>query len=173
MDVFLIRHTSVDVAEGFIYGRTDVKLSGTYFQETVPILSQLPIGIDVVYTSPSQRCLTLAKEINLNPQIDERLYELNFGDWEGKTWNTINRQDSEYWMEDYINRSPPEGESMKQMQKRVSSFWEDLLEINHQTVVMVTHGGVIRVLLSLVNKTELKSAFDNSVRFGQVFKIKI
>ena len=61
MDVFLIRHTSVDVPSGTCYGHTDVALRPTFPEEAARVKQQLDAyTFDAVYTSPLSRCLTRA-----------------------------------------------------------------------------------------------------------------
>src|SRR5829696_6393524 len=80
----------------------------------------------------------------------ERL-ALQIGHWEGKTWEDIEPGELNPWMEDYVNVCPPGGESLLQMKERVLSFWKDVQQRPYQRVALVTHGGVIRLLLAARN----------------------
>lgn len=172
MEVYLIRHTSPKVQKGMIYGRTDVKVSESAYElEKANILNELPPTVDKVFSSPSSRCTRLAAEVSETFVSDERLYELNFGDWEGLTWDTINRADSEYWMSDFVNRCPPKGETLQQMQWRVLSFWTELRSQRWNKVALVTHAGVIRILLAHLENIPLPSIFEIEVSFGRVVKV--
>lgn len=171
MEVYLIRHTTPAVAKGFIYGRTDVALAQTYEQEKEVIIKQLPRKIDAVFSSPSTRCTILAAAISTTYITDEALYELNFGDWEGKTWDTINREESNSWMHDFVSRCPPHGETMLQMECRVLHFWNRLLKLNYQTTAIVAHGGVIRIICAHINSMALQDAFTIPVAYGAVIKM--
>jgi len=173
MEIYLIRHTTPLIEKGFIYGRTDVCLTAAFSTEKAAVLKQLPTAVERVYSSPSDRCLQLAKAISNDCEIERDLYELNFGDWEGMTWNTIDRAASEVWMNDFVNLSPPNGESMLQMQLRVMKFWNRLLSQSHQSAAIVTHGGVIRIILAHYHSVALKDVFDIKVSFGEVFKLQI
>ena len=173
VEVFLIRHTRPDNEKGLIYGRHDVPLANTFEQDRNVVLKQLPASIDLVFSSPSTRCTKLAEALSLNYIVREELYELNFGIWESKTWDTINRQESEFWMEDMLNRSPPEGESLMQMKSRVLGFWQQITSFKSSCVAVVTHKGVIRILLSELNNIPDSSFFDINVDFGQVFKMHV
>lgn len=173
MEIYLIRHTTPTIVNGFIYGRTDVPLADTFEQEKEVIIKQLPQKIDAVFSSPSSRCTLLANAISENFIIDEDLYELNFGGWEGKTWDTINRDESNYWMNDFVNRCPPKGETMLQMHYRIMVFWNKILKQDYQTAALVTHGGVIRIISAYVNTIPLKNAFSCKVQYGEVIKIAI
>lgn len=172
MEIYLIRHTTPAVVKGLIYGRTDVPLADTFEIEKEGTLAKLPANFNGVYSSPSSRCTQLAYYLSPDFIKDKRLYEVNFGLWEGKTWDTIDPEESASWMEDYINVCPPEGESMLQMQERVMDFWEELLRSSSDKIAVVTHGGVIRILLSTIQLKPLKSAFELKVAFGDVFYVQ-
>jgi alpha-ribazole phosphatase len=172
MEVYLIRHTSPAVAKGMIYGRTDVPVAGTFNQEKEVILKMLPAPLDAVYASPSSRCTLLAAHIAPAFKTDERLYEVDFGLWEGKTWDAIDPKVLAPWLQDYVHVCPPQGESMLQMNERVLHFWRELRQQPDQRIALVTHGGVIRLILAAVNNTPLASCFDIQVAYGSVHLLK-
>jgi alpha-ribazole phosphatase len=171
MEIYLIRHTTPDVTKGMIYGRTDVTLTTSCDEEIKLILNKLPSPLDAVYSSPSGRCTYLAGQISTDYITDERLYEVNFGLWEGKTWDTVDQQELHLWMQDFVNVCPPEGESMIQMNQRVIDFWHQLVQQPYQKVSIVTHGGVIRLILAAITQTSLQSAFEFKIYYGDVFLI--
>jgi alpha-ribazole phosphatase len=172
MEIYLIRHTTPAVAKGIIYGRTDVVLADTFIAEKKAILKRLPPDMYAVFSSPSTRCTQLATHISKNHSIDERLYEVNFGQWEGKTWDTVDQKVLNSWMRDYVNVCPPEGESMAHMQGRVMSFWKELLQLSPDKAAVVTHGGVIRIILAAIQNVPLKSAFEIQVGFSDIFLVR-
>lgn len=117
MEVYLIRHTTPAITPGLIYGHLDVDLTDSFLEELKTVKQKLPPVLDAVYSSPSRRCTQLAQQLAADVIVDHRLSELNFGDWEGKTWDTIDPQDSRAWMDDFVNVPAPGGESMVQMQE--------------------------------------------------------
>jgi alpha-ribazole phosphatase len=173
MEVYLIRHTQPLIEKGLIYGRTDVPLAESFTTDKDRILKQLPAAFDAVYSSPSLRCTRLAEVISTQYLIDESLCELNFGDWEGQTWDTVNRQDSELWMNDFVNLSPPGGETMREMESRVMNFWNILLKKPFNNVTLITHGGVIRIILAHYQSVALKDSFTIPVGMGEVFRLSV
>lgn len=162
-----------DIRNGLIYGRTDVALADSFDVEKQFIKTKLPEHIDYVISSPSIRCTLLAREIAHHFIQDDRLMELNLGLWEGKTWDTIDRTESERWMEDYVYHCPPEGETLNAMNDRVMSFWEELIVKPYQRTVIVTHAGVIRLILAKLNDLPLRSIFDIKVDYGEIIGLKI
>lgn len=171
MEVYLIRHTTPAVTKGMIYGHTDVPLSDSFNDEKKIVLSRLPLPVDAVYSSPSVRCTSLATQMAHEVIIDQRLREINFGLWEGKTWDSISPEELDPWMADFVNCCPPGGESMVQMSRRVIGFWNELRCKSYSTVALVTHAGVIRLIMTATGGKPLQSAFDIKVDYGEVFLV--
>ncbi|MBI2333407.1 MAG: alpha-ribazole phosphatase [Chloroflexi bacterium] len=100
---------------------------------------------------------------NFNPpaiQTDPRWRELSFGKWEGLNHKEIEEQwqdEAKAWYTDIVHAVPPEGESLIQLSKRVGEALDDL-KSNHkdETVLLVTHSGVIQTLMCLVLDVDLK-----------------
>ena len=174
MEIYLIRHTTPAIAKGICYGQSDIGLAPTFPVEKEKILAQLPAKVEAVYSSPLQRCHMLAQCIP-TPQLytDARLMEVSFGAWEMQAWNDIPADQLTPWMEDFVCASPPGGESMMQMYQRVLAFWQELQRTTHQTVAIITHGGVIRLLMAHVENRPLSTAFDLKVKYGEVLRIEV
>ncbi|WP_439581816.1 alpha-ribazole phosphatase [Dyadobacter bucti] len=173
MEIYLIRHTTPELTPGLIYGRLDVPLTSAFDEELELIKTKLPENFDVVYSSPATRCTILAKEIDDKFITDSRLTELHFGDWEGKTWDTVDQGALQIWMDDFVNVCVPRGESMLDLKKRVAEFWEDLRQKDHQKIAVVTHAGVIRMLLTLYRKSPLEDFFRIEVKYGDVTRVSL
>ncbi len=147
MEVYLIRHTTPKIEKGICYGQSDIPLKKEYQKEFAKVKDQLPLDLDIIYSSPLSRCRLLMNAITCPKKIiDPRLKEMNFGDWELKKWDDIDQQKLHEWMEDYINIGPPQGESLREIQSRVSDFWKDLNTTTFSKVGVITHGGVIRII---------------------------
>jgi alpha-ribazole phosphatase len=106
-------------------------------------------------------------------QYDNRLKEIHCGEWELQPWDAIDRKHIDAWMSDFVNVCIPGGESYVLLYQRVVEFFEE--KINHpQPTAIVAHGGVLRSLLSYINKIELKESFDTfQLRYGCVVKLHI
>ena len=173
MEVYLIRHTTPDISKEICYGQSDIALSQSFLEESKLILQELPTLVDKVYTSPLERCLQLAKLIP-SQQFEEvaQLKEMNFGDWELKPWSDIPKSQITPWMEDFVNKQVPNGESMNMLAHRVKDWYKKLLATNYKKVALVTHAGPIRIILSEVNQTPLEEAFIRySINYGEVILI--
>lgn len=175
MEVYLIRHTSPQIAKGICYGQSDIPLSELFADESERLLHNLPDDIDIVYSSPLSRCYKLAELIKTKESIvsDKRLLELNFGDWEMKKWDEIGQQELNEWMQDFVNIQVPNGESFIDLNNRVNHFIDELIKNSHQRVAIVTHAGVIRSFIIKILDIQLKNAFKITVDYSSVTKINI
>lgn len=144
MQVFLIRHPRPVIEAGRCYGRLDVDC-----EDPQPVAHtlrvQIPTGTPVI-ASPLRRARRLAEAMTSQVQIDGRLSEIDFGDWEGKTWDEIDRAALDRWAADVLHFVPPGGESVAQLQARVINFALDLRALNMGRVAIVAHAGVMRAL---------------------------
>ncbi|WP_166267799.1 histidine phosphatase family protein [Marinobacter caseinilyticus] len=114
---------------------------------------------DVVLSSSMQRCLrfaeTLAERLAIPLHTDDRLREIRFGEWEGKTVEAINTQYgpaalARFWADAETN-PPPGGERLSHFQNRIADAWRDWTEhLAGQRILMVCHGGVVRVAVGAV-----------------------
>lgn len=167
MDIYLIRHTPIQIENDICYGQSDVALADKIVQAQMPALPE----DTVIISSPLQRCLELAKNLSHSPVIDKRIMELNFGDWEMQKWDDINQESLQEWMSDYINIAPPGGESFQALFERCQDFWNDLItKETSQAVVVVTHLGVIRALLAQVLEIPLEKSLCIQVDYGAINK---
>jgi alpha-ribazole phosphatase len=178
MEVYLVRHTETVCEKGICYGQSDVNIMEPYDGVFQSILNQLPQDA-LLYSSPLLRCVVLANYVKDNSKItaineDSRLMEMNFGDWEMKSWDVIAPDDFTPWMTDFVNVRVPNGESFTDLHDRVLDFITNELQVTHsKPVIIVAHAGVIRSFLCKISDLPLKDAFQNKVDFGAVIKIEL
>lgn len=172
MEIYLVRHTKVAVAPNICYGQSDVALAESFFEEAEIILRKLSNPKNFVcYSSPLTRCKLLAEKIPSKETILEpRLMEFNFGDWELKTWESIGKQAFDSWHSDFVNNKVPNGESYFELFNRSTLFLKEIISKN-KDVILITHGGVIRTLLSHVIGFPLANSFRLKIGFGSISKI--
>jgi alpha-ribazole phosphatase len=175
MEVYLIRHTKVVVSNAICYGQSEVKLAETFYEELKLIKQQLPHDIEIVYTSPSQRCKQLATELVLNKTIitHESLLEMNFGNWELIPWDEINPNQLNTWMENFVNERPPMGENLEELYERVSAFLDEIKNLPLKKMLIVAHAGVIRCVWAYLLQIPLQNIFKIPIGFGEVFVFKL
>ena len=146
MEVILIRHTSVDVPKGTCYGWTDVPVRDTFEQEAEETRRSLEryVPFDKVYSSPLSRARKLAAYCGYSDaETDERLKEMNMGEWEMQLYDRIQDPHLQEWYEDYINQPTTGGESFMQQYQRVATFLDELRDKPYRRVAIFAHAGVL------------------------------
>ncbi len=148
----LIRHgpTSWN-AEGRIQGRSDIPLSpqGTATVERWALPGRFN-GF-TWYASPLVRALETARLLKVEPRIEARLAEMNWGEWEGKSVSDLRAHLGAEMManEDRgLDFQPPGGESPRDVQQRLMP-WLRQIGAAKEPAGAVTHKGVIRAVLAL------------------------
>lgn len=143
MIIHLVRHPKPEVPAGTCYGRLDVPATGVE-EAAERLRTLLPPGLPV-WTSPLVRCRQLAARLHPQPLLEPRLAEMDFGAWEGRTWDDIGTAVLDAWAANVAGFVPPGGESAWALQARALAF---VAELRVDEAVLVTHAGVKRVLLA-------------------------
>jgi alpha-ribazole phosphatase len=180
--IWLLRHGEpVADARGRCYGSLDVELSDEGVREAaraIPVLREC--GLTAIYSSPRRRCLDaariLAAEQNVPLETLEALREIDFGDFEGRTYESIAAEFPEIyrqWMECPTKVRFPGGESFDDMWIRVTSAVKTL-RARHavESIAIVTHGGVIRIILAEVLGMPRENIFRIAQRYGAINLIR-
>jgi broad specificity phosphatase PhoE len=130
--IYYLRHGETEWnTEGRVCGHTDVPLSDAGRQQACLLAERLKsLRVDVLYSSPLRRALDtariVAEAIGHTPVVDIRLMELNYGEWEGRTFDEIERADPlgyQAWVADPGRLAPPRGESGEQLIERAAPFF--------------------------------------------------
>ncbi|SJM95625.1 Alpha-ribazole phosphatase [Crenothrix polyspora] len=174
MDIYLIRHTQTDTAKGLCYGQSDVALAKGFPEHWQQLQQKLPLLTDdcLVFSSPLQRCLQLAEQLSNSVTSDERLLEVNFGDWEGRRFDDIDADTLQHWTTHFVHIPPPNGECFSALCLRVGDFWQELLTYNTKQALIITHAGVIRALLTHILQLQPANAFHFQVDAGSIHKLQ-
>ncbi len=105
--------------------------------------------------------------------MDNRLQEVDFGDWENQRFDDIDAHLLKSWAENFVTIPPPNGESFANLCRRAGSFWDDLLAKRQaEQVLIITHAGVIRALFAHVLQLPPANAFQFRVDVGSVHKLQ-
>ncbi|MEX2475760.1 histidine phosphatase family protein [Marinobacter sp.] len=164
--VDLIRHGE-PVGGPMFRGSQDDPLSEAGWRQMHAAVSEHDVW-DRIITSPLLRCRKFAEQLaterGLPLEQDERLREISFGDWEGMTADAILAHDPEaltrFW-NDPVANPPPGGESMSEFYARVRAAWHHWCqEAAGQRLLVVCHGGVIRMILAEVMGIPLARSFS-------------
>jgi alpha-ribazole phosphatase len=175
VDIYLIRHTKTDTINGLCYGQSNVALADTFAHEAKTIHEKLPdlSAHCLIYSSPLSRCVRLAESFQRQITLDDRLQEVNFGDWEGSRFDELDQQALAYWTENFVTHSPPNGESFTELCSRVSDFWGEIIAAApSEQILLITHAGVIRAVLANVLQLPPVNAFKIRVDAGSVHKLR-
>lgn len=152
------RHAETDMI-GTFCGHSDPELNDngrSQLPGLIKALSSYPI--QRVYTSDLLRAKQTAEAIGRHFRAEvclrRGLREIDFGLWDGLSWGQIELRDpamARNWVESYPNVTAPQGEPFGAFQQRVCKEVEFLLaEAPGPYVVVVTHAGFIRVVLTLL-----------------------
>jgi len=154
--IFILRHGEPE--GGTIFrGITDDLLTKTGWQQMNNAINKVN-NIDIILSSPLRRCADFAEKIaaqrSLPVQKIDALKEINFGQWEGQAVEKIaldaNNKLTNFW-KDPIENTPPDGEPVLDFQKRVISFWHELIMTQRgNNCLLLTHGGVQKMILAEV-----------------------
>lgn len=147
----LIRHALTEWnSTGRLQGHLDCPLSDEGAAQARALAKRVGSSeIDVLYSSPLRRASETAEvAFPTAPLIlDDRLMELDFGVFQGKSpEENADHESWAWWLEDPFSRRIPEGESYSDLMARVVSWLEDLPKASH--VVAVTHSGAIQMIIA-------------------------
>ena len=114
--------------------------------------------VDFIYSSSRKRALATAKAINkyknLDIIVDDRVIEINAGDWEGKqfaTFPALYPEESHLWDNEPYKFKAPNGEKMIDVYNRMLNFVkEKSIEHKDKIIVIASHGCAIRNLMCWV-----------------------
>ncbi|MGD9698909.1 histidine phosphatase family protein [Acinetobacter sp.] len=177
-----LRHGETELSHT-LRGSTDDALTDSGWQKMQQTVDQFlknnsPNPWDVVFSSPLQRCALFADEIASNLKLelilDRNLQEMHFGDWEGVSTQEIYEKQpdvlAQFW-ETPTRFSPPNAETMQQFQQRILNALQHIQGSMQQHqfahAMVVTHGGVIKLLKCLAFNQPLDNILKMSAELGQ------
>lgn len=178
--LYFVRHGETDWnAQARLQGELDIPLNETgrtQANQAAALIGKLRPDFPTLnyVSSPLTRTretmALLRAGLNLSMEgvrFDDRLREIAFGAWEGKTWREIRATDSERAQArdaDRWNYTPPEGESYAEASMRVKSFLDNI----ESDTVIVAHGGIARVMLALIANLPAQSVVQLPIWQGRI-----
>ncbi len=152
MRIYLTRHGQTDYNAGDrMQGQIDIPLNQTGIEQARATREKVKdVTFDAVYSSTLGRAITTASIIgNIEPEKiikDERILEAAYGRYEGVGYYKVGLPMASYWAFPEIFPAPPGVETIPEMIRRTSSFLSELEKKDYENVLVVCHGGIIRVI---------------------------
>ncbi len=182
----LLRHGETTLSHTLRGHLDDALTEQGWLQMQSTIQQQLDAQVhwDVIISSPLQRCqkfaAALAKQLELPLLLNAEIKEMYFGDWEGMSTQTIYENEPEllanFWQ--YPTRyHAPNGESLHQFQQRVmhgfNEIYVQMQQHNWNRALIVTHGGVIKLLTCLARQQKLDDLLTMPAELGKLYALKL
>lgn len=150
----LLRHGETELGGG-LRGSLDDALTETGWAQLRAAVAEAGPW-DRLVSSPLQRCARFAEELatqhGVPLSLEPDLQELHFGAWEGRSTAELMQTSAEdlgrFWNDPY-GFTPPQGEPLPAFEARILAALQRL-QARHagERLLLVTHGGVIRLLLA-------------------------
>ncbi len=171
MRLILVRHPKPLCEPGLCYGRLDLECEPDALDTAALRLAGLAGGCRIV-TSPARRARDLAERLGGDIAVEDRLRELDFGDWEGRRWQDLGREALDAWREALPDAAPPGGETLSAMAARCAG-WLDSLKPEGSPVLAVTHAGPIRIIRALIAREPLLTYFAVNIPFAEALSLEV
>lgn len=184
MNLIFIRHGQTDLNYKKSYqGKINTSINENGIKNAKELKQKLKrFKIDKVYTSPLKRAketLNIALQDSKIDIIKEdiRIEEIDFGDWDTIPYKKVSiGYEKEYkeFLSNYENFTFPKGESFENFYNRCSEFLDDIIDAkSDETVLVATHGGVIRAFLCYILGLPKNMFYSFSVKQGCYTKVII
>ncbi len=124
--------------------------------------------IRAIYSSPLKRAYDTASKIakfhDMPVNAHDDLIDLDFGDWQGRLHKELEEEYPElyhHWLTSPHTMRFPHGETLSSMRRRVERSLKELgSRYGQDTIVIVTHGVVLRVILCILHNVENDKYFE-------------
>ena len=175
----LLRHGETELGGGLRGSLDDALTTLGWTQMRDAVTGQGPC--DRIVSSPLQRCALFARELSeqldLPVSFDKDLQELHFGAWEGQSAAALMEVDEQalglFWADPYAF-TPPDGEPVLEFSARVLSAVSRLQrDFAGQRVLVVCHGGVMKLLLAQARGMPREQLLQVPVIHGALFGLQV
>jgi len=176
----LLQHGEVE-AGGVFCGELETQLSTSGWKQLKQAFGSQKPAWDAVITSPKAQCTAFAQWYAAKHKLplitDERLREIHLGVWEGcqpsQLMQTQPGQLAQWWVNPTL-AAPEGGEDFSVFRERVLQAWSDLcLEWRDQRVLVVTHAGVIRLVVAHVLHIPNERLLSLNVEYGTLTRLRV
>lgn len=179
--VTVLRHGEVTGPWNVLRGKHDAPLSAAGLQQMQQVIAAINTSVfSRIVSSPLARCRAFAESVAQTSDIPLTLHagfeEINFGDWEGLTPLEAQTTTPELFTRFQANPeglTPPKGEAFNAFRQRVLDAFDCLTSDAESHTLLVTHGGVMRVILSAVLGLTWHSAFQIAIPAAGSFQLSL
>ena len=177
--IILVRHAETVLGKRFC-GKSDPELSPAGIAQLPEIVQRIELPkVGRILSSDllraRQTAEAIAKELDLPVQYRPALRELGFGLWEGLHWEEIQARyprEARIWRRDFPGPTPPGGEDFSEFLKRLDDEFTSILAGDEdETVVVVSHSGVIRLAMTRFFGFPANEIFDREIPCGTVIPV--
>jgi len=175
----LLRHGETELGGGLRGSLDDALTDVGWAQMRAAVAEAGPW--DRIVSSPLQRCArfaqALADQLALPLHMDADLQELHFGEWEGRSAAQLMETDAEslglFWANPYAF-TPPKAEPLTAFSARVLAAVERLHQAYAgQRVLLISHGGVMRLLLAQARGLPREQLLQVEVGHGALLTLQV
>ncbi|MHB9004571.1 MAG: histidine phosphatase family protein [Coriobacteriia bacterium] len=151
--LLIVRHAETSAnREGRYLGRGEAAFTERGEAQVLLIAERIhDFAPDRLVTSPLQRTRVIAEHagrlVGLEPELEPRLTELDFGEAEGMTYDEAQRAGLKFEFKAWDAPVAPGGESRRQVFERTAAVLDELMFSSARHIAIVTHGGVFRSAL--------------------------
>lgn len=148
-NIFLCRHGETEFnLKKIVQGHIDTDLTPKGIIQARLVAEKLKdFNIQKIYSSDLKRAYQtatiIADILNLDVEIDKRIREMHFGEYEGKPHSQIDKNIFQNWLENPVKNPLPKQEDIYSFEKRLRDFLEDIINIEEENILVVGHGGSI------------------------------
>jgi len=182
-NLFLVRHAEVEESYQRIFGgRIDMNLSERGHQQAEVLAAHLAdLKLQSIYASPMKRVQqTLGpflKKTLVAPTVLNDLREVDFGDWTGHVWENVREKfgvSAYEWLDQLSRNAIPNAENIDSYRARVESCIRQIVqECSEQNVMVLCHGGVIRMALSILLELPLPKMSVFEIDYASVTHVEL
>lgn len=184
-EIIFVRHGETDFNKAKLYfGHLDPELNNKgkeQLKKSEILLKNMENEIDVVFCSPLKRCVQSLDILNLDENIkkyyDDDFKEINFGIFEGKTYEEICQKypkEVEEMKNNWKEFKVSEGESLIEVYNRCTNKIKEIVKkYKNKKILIVAHAGIIQCLFSYFMFENLDGYWKFKIDNGSISKITI
>lgn len=176
--LYLVRHGQTEWhSNGTTSGKVDIDLDETGRDQISKVAHRLSkAGIEGIYSSPRSRCIQMAEAVakltNLQVKSDDRLQEMDIGDWDEEIYYPLTQLGKKLLQ--HINIDPSKlstqsGESFDLLRGRLKEWLNEVFDLYPEgSVAAISHSGPICILVAEVAGIPMEEAFRTSIDLASI-----